>query len=206
LKFHLRGSEQGWSPQCDNVPAEEDEWGVLKAGCVNGWEFNPNQNKRLPADLEPVAEYEVQERDVIMSRANTRELLGSASIAKNIRSKLMLSDKLYRLDVDETYLTKEYLIMFLAIPVGRYEFERDASGASSSMQNISQDTVRNMWLPIPPIHEQAEITDYISSNIGQINAIQEATKQSVELLKERRSALITAAVTGQLEIEKEYVD
>jgi len=48
LKFHLHGIEQGWSPICDKMPATLEEWGVLKAGCVNGWDFDSNENKRLP--------------------------------------------------------------------------------------------------------------------------------------------------------------
>jgi type I restriction enzyme S subunit len=40
LKFQLsRQIEQGWSPQCENRLADEDEWGVLKVGCVNGATF-----------------------------------------------------------------------------------------------------------------------------------------------------------------------
>lgn len=200
LKFHLRGIEQGWSPQCDNVPAEEHEWGVLKAGCVNGWDFDPSQNKRLPSNLEPIPAYEVKERDVLMSRANTRNLLGSASLVNNVRLKLMISDKLYRLNVNEANLIKEYLLMFLAIPVGRYEFERDATGASSSMQNISQDSVRNLWLPIPPKEEQFNIVAFITLEAKKLDAIQEAAKQSINILKERRSALITAVATGQIDV------
>jgi type I restriction enzyme, S subunit len=40
LKFCLHGIEQGWSPSCENRPAESDQWGVLKVGCVNGTQFN----------------------------------------------------------------------------------------------------------------------------------------------------------------------
>ena len=85
LKFHLHGIEQGWSPICDNVPATAEEWGVLKAGCVNDWEFNPNQNKRLPDDTAPRPRYEICRGDVVMSRANTTNLLGSTVYVGNVR-------------------------------------------------------------------------------------------------------------------------
>lgn len=32
--------EQGWSPQCDNQPADDNCWGVMKVGCVNGDTFD----------------------------------------------------------------------------------------------------------------------------------------------------------------------
>jgi type I restriction enzyme S subunit len=85
LKFCLRGIEQGWSPACENRPAELHEWGVLKVGCVNGTAFNPDEQKALPPDLEPIPELEIKPGDVLMSRANTRELLGSASVVGQVR-------------------------------------------------------------------------------------------------------------------------
>jgi len=199
LKFHLHGVEQGWSPQCDNIAAEVDEWGVLKAGCVNGTEFDPNENKRLPGNQEILTEFEVRAGDVLMSRANTTELLGSTALIRAVRARLLLCDKLYRLDVNESTLCKEYLVWFLRCPSGRYEFERDATGASNSMQNIGQDSVRNLWIPIPPIDEQRAIVSYIAAETSKLDALRSATERTISLLKERRAALIAAAVTGQLD-------
>src|SRR5207253_6072819 len=66
LKFCLDSIEQGWSPTCENRPAEIDEWGVLKVGCVNGIEFHPNENKALPAETQPIYELEIKQGDVLV--------------------------------------------------------------------------------------------------------------------------------------------
>jgi len=200
LKFHLRWIEQGWSPMCDSMPAGLEEWGVLKAGCVNGWTFDPSENKRLPDYIEPLPEYEVRQGDVLMSRANTTALLGSTALVGKVRPRLLICDKLYRLGVDHFTLCKEYLVAFLRCPVGRYEFERDATGASNSMQNIGQDSVRNLWLPIPPIKEQRAIVSLITGEAVKLENMQTATEHTVRLLKERRATLIVAAVTGQIDV------
>ncbi len=110
LRFAAARIEQGWSPQCENQQAEENHWGVMKVGCVNGDTFDSTENKALPIDLEPKPEYELRPKEILISRANTKELLGSAAIVPdNVRSKLLLCDKLFRLrpssDVDETFLT-----------------------------------------------------------------------------------------------------
>lgn len=198
LKFHLFGIEQGWSPQCDNNPAGEGEWGVLKAGCVNGWQFDPAENKRLPEELEPLPEYEVRAGDLLMSRANTTELLGSAALVRTVRPRLMICDKLYRLRVNEARLEKEFLVAFLRSSAGRFEFERDATGTSKSMQNIGQDSVSNVWLPIPPVSEQRDIVAHIRSETGKLDSALAATERSVGLLKERRVALIARVIAGRL--------
>jgi type I restriction enzyme S subunit len=59
VKHHCASIEQGWSPQCENEPSERDTPGVLKVGCVNGGVFRPSENKKLPADLNPIPEYSV---------------------------------------------------------------------------------------------------------------------------------------------------
>ena len=199
LKFHLHGIVQGWSPICDNMPAAPEEWGVLKAGCVNGWEFDSNQNKRLPDDAVPRTQYEVCRGDVVMSRANTTSLLGSIALVGNVRPRLILCDKLYRLNINDDTLNRQYLVSFLRTPVGRYEFERDATGASNSMQNIGQDSVRNVWLPVPPIDEQGAIVSHMGTASVKLEAMRAATDKTVRFLKERRVALVAAAVTGQID-------
>lgn len=202
LKFHLFGVEQGWSPQCDNYLAEPDEWGVLKVGAVNSWTFNPSENKRLPDDVEPFPEYEIKQRDVLMSRANTTQLLGSAVYVDEVSSKLLLCDKLYRLDVNDNQLDREFLVAYLRAQPGRFQLEREASGTSGSMQNIGQDTVQNAWITIPPLNEQKSIARRIRESRQDAEKMDSALRTSIGLLRERRAALITAAVTGQIPLEE----
>jgi type I restriction enzyme, S subunit len=201
LKFHIHRIEQGWSPQCEAVPAGPEDWGVLKAGCVNGDAFNPEENKRLPDSEAPLPDLEIRSGDVLMSRANTTELLGSAAIVRDVRPRLLLCDKLYRLDVNTAALLKEFLVYFLRTPSGRFDFERTATGASNSMQNINQEVVRNVWLPVPPPDEQRAIVEHIARATTKLDNVCAATERTIALLKERRAALIAAAVTGQIDVE-----
>lgn len=73
------------------------------------------------------------------------------------------------------------------------------------MQNIGQDTVRNLWTPIPPLDEQSTIFQDIELETQRVDALHDATERTIALLKERRSALIAAAVTGQIPIPSEAV-
>jgi len=76
LKHCITPIEQGWSPECDAQPAGETEWGVLKVGCVNKDSFAATQNKKLPESLQSDPSLEIRDGDILVSRANTRELLG----------------------------------------------------------------------------------------------------------------------------------
>ena len=84
--------EQGWSPACEDRQATEEEWGVLKSGCVNDGNFRQDDNKALPADLLPIASLEVKQGDVLMCRASgSRHLIGSVAFVDECRQRLMFS-------------------------------------------------------------------------------------------------------------------
>lgn len=69
-----------------------------------------------------------------------------------------------------------------------------------TQQNIGMGVIENLMLPVPPLHEQIEISKRLGEFIEESNAlIFEATK-GITLLKERRSALISAAVCGQIDV------
>ena len=169
LKHAINSIKQGWSPACENRLADDDEWGVLKVGCVNGNGFNDKEHKALPKEIQPIPELEIKTGDVLMSRANIRELLGSTSIVREIRSKLLLCDKLYRLDLNQKILSPEFFTLAMKSSIVRFQLERDATGASSSMQNISQSAIINVTLPMPNIQEQKEILLYIDRETAKIN-------------------------------------
>jgi type I restriction enzyme S subunit len=199
LRFLAEGIEQGWSPQCNNYPAEGDEWGVLKVGCVNGNAFNPRENKQLPADLEPRLEYQIKLGDILISRANTRELLGSAGIVNQLTTRLLLCDKLYRLRVDNT-VDKHFLVYYLRSKAARAHYECEATGTSGSMQNIGQDTIANLPVPLPPLNEQRVIVEFLNEQTARLDALLNQQHNLLNLLSEKRTALINQAVTQGLDM------
>ncbi|MFC5550873.1 hypothetical protein [Massilia aerilata] len=201
IKRVISSIEQGWSPQCENFPiSSADEWGVLKVGCVNGGVFRPTENKKLPPELKPVPAYSLKRGDLLISRANTRELVGSAAAVETDFDNLMLCDKLYRLRLHEARCTPFYLAAYLGTPQARSQIELEATGASSSMLNIGQSVILDLPAPIPSVAEQNEIQEFLRSETGRLDALNAVAERAIALLKERRSALIAAAITGQIDV------
>lgn len=191
--------EQGWSPQCENRPANIGEWGVLKVGCVNGDAYDESENKALPVELSPKNWYEIHQGDILVSRANTRELLGSATWVDKTQGKIMLCDKLYRVKTGSN-IDNGFLVRVLRSAPSRFQYERDATGTSGSMQNIGQDTLQDLTFACPPLGEQREINQWLATVMVQFDQLQERIESVVGKLQEYRSALITNAVTGQIKV------
>lgn len=192
--------EQGWSPQCDSRPAEAGEWGVLKVGCVNGTVFDPNENKALPPTLKPDLSCALKKGDVLMSRANTRELVGMTAVVDSEYSNLLLCDKLYRLRLRPDWLNADYAVLLLRCDYVRRQIELGASGASASMQNISQGVVRELAVALPSLEEQLEIVEAAYKVRAACTSLKSHVADHIERLREYRSSLISAAVTGQLDL------
>ncbi|KAA0018182.1 hypothetical protein F0A16_10665 [Salinicola corii] len=201
IKHVVCSFEQGWSPQCENVPVgSKKEWGVLKVGCVNHGRFDCQENKKLPDNLSPRHDLTVKTDDVLISRANTRELVGSCAVPTIDYPNLMLSDKLFRLRLHKSVADPLFLAFFMGASQTRKQIELEATGASSSMLNIGQGTVLEMTLPCPPVEEQIEIRDEIVKKTWSLLDMVGEAIELEERLKERRSALISAAVTGKIDV------
>lgn len=69
-------------------------------------------------------------------------------------------------------------------------------------QDLSFTHVKKVSLPKPPIQEQAAIANYIERATARIDALISKTERSIELLREHRTALITAAVTGKIDLRE----
>lgn len=67
-------------------------------------------------------------------------------------------------------------------------------------RRIKQNDLDNLPLPIPPLGEQRAIVEYIGEQTGRIDTLIAKAEEHIALAKERRSALITAAVTGQVDV------
>ena len=66
--------------------------------------------------------------------------------------------------------------------------------------NISQDKIKNTWLPIPPLAEQQAIADYLDQRCSEIDELIALKQQKIEKLKEYKKSLIFECVTGKRKV------
>lgn len=202
LQYVIEKIEQGWSPECLGYPAENEEWGVVKSGCVNGGVFSPEENKKLPDGLQVKPEIAIKSGDLLMSRASgSIDLIGSVGLVKNFHGNLMLSDKIFRIILNSK-VDKSYFALAMTSQLIREQIKISISGAEGLANNLPQSRIKKFWLPIPGKNEQKIIFKYVDEQINRLYFLISKSENSITLLKERRSALITAAVTGQIDLRE----
>jgi len=79
----------------------------------------------------------------------------------------------------------------------------DSSTYGAKMPRASADFINEMPLTVPPFKKQEKIANYLDTQTQKIDTLIEKAKQAITLLQERRTALISAAVTGKIDVRGE---
>ena len=96
-------------------------------------------------------------------------------------------------------LRPEYLLyVFRAM---KDEFRRLTMG--STHQTIYMPDVGKFWTPLPPVSEQDRIVGYIRNHAGKLDVLTGKIQEVINRLKEMRTALISSAVTGKIDVREE---
>ena len=97
-------------------------------------------------------------------------------------------------------LDAEYIDLLVRTPRFAEEITRYSKGVWSSRMRLYPEGFYEAWLPVPPMQEQQAIAAHVKQEVKKIDEFAQATERTITLLQERRSALISATETGQLEV------
>ena len=82
-----------------------------------------------------------------------------------------------------------------------YEFLRSISDdAGGTKGALTCEAVASLYVALPPLNDQRSIVARVSTDTSKLEALRVTTERTISLLKERRAALIAAAVTGQIDM------
>jgi type I restriction enzyme S subunit len=185
--------EAGKSPSCPDLPADGDDWGVLKVSAVHPDGFRGSENKRVTVKQHINPVFEVRAGDLLMTRANTPELVGLTCLVEAPRPRLMLCDKTLRLVVS-TAADRAFIFFASQMPFVRSQIESKATGSSGSMKNIGQQAIRNLRFPLAPLSEQKAISTRLLLAIG----AQQAELKTLGTLRGVKSGLSDDLLTGRV--------
>ncbi|MFI7080230.1 restriction endonuclease subunit S [Micromonospora sp. NPDC049903] len=201
LRHLIQSIEQGWSPQCEDRPTADGEWGVVKAGCVNSGTFDRSQHKALPSHITPRLDYRLRSGDILVSRASgSPDLIGSTAVVEDESTNLLLCDKIYRLKIDNNRTAPWFIAFMLRSHPVREHIKNGISGADGMANNLPTSAVKDCIIPNAPLSKQREAVKEIVAAQAATKSARSALVRADQFLRQRHQALITAAVTGQFDV------
>ncbi len=190
--------DAGWSPQCDDIPAGEGEWGVLKTTSVQWCEFWPHENKALPPGLEPIPGLAVQAGDVLVTRAGPRKRVAVVAAVRKAESRLTISDKLIRLRPNRRKIEPRFLELSLASPFSQEHLVQRKTGLADAQVNISQTILRSTPIAYPSVSEQHRIVAELDALQSRVDALKKLQAETATELDAMLPSILDKAFKGEL--------
>jgi len=171
------------APYLRNVDVQ---WGSINVSDLPEMDFNEEDRVK----------YSLKKGDILICEGGE---IGRCSLWNGELGDCYYQKALHRLRPMLKLDAPEFFILVMRTFVDAGLFSSQAS--ASTILHLPAEKLRAVRYPSPPLSEQLTIVAHIEKETTKLDAVRIATERTIALLKERRAALIAAAVTGQLEIQ-----
>ena len=159
-------------------------------------------------DIEDIATIDIPEAlashhllhqgDVLMTEANGNpDKIGRGAVWHAELQPCLHQNHVFALRSDLSSLKPEYLALCMGSAWGRAYFRATSTQVGIASTNASK--IRRFPIPLPPIEEQERMLAVLEERFAHLDKIESEIRTQLQLLSEHRQALITIAVTGQLD-------
>lgn len=185
LEKLLSGISAGKSVNGLNKPAVDNQKGVLKVSSVGPNGFDDNENKTIVNQIEFNPKYSIQKGDILITRANTTQLVGRVCLVHKSYPHLMLCDKTLRLEINKG-INRDFIVAALSTRSSRSQIQGFATGTGGAMKNITQQEIKNINIPFKSPAEQA----IIGNKLITINETIEMVRKKISKSRNFQKSLI----------------
>jgi type I restriction enzyme, S subunit len=186
--------ESGKSVEGDDRLAASGEPSVLKVSAVSFQGFRPLEHKAILRTTAAGLSVWPKRNQVLVTRANTPDLVGAAVWVSADHPDRYLPDKIWQTQLDASSLTHpRWLVYLLTMQALRHAISVRATGTSGSMKNISQKAFLQIKIPLPPLPEQQKIAAILST----WDATIEKTRDLIAAKQQQKKALMQQLITGK---------
>jgi type I restriction enzyme S subunit len=162
-------------------------------GDVKEYEFDLSNTRRMSSD---------DSNSLLPSRLNHRDLVcvrvGYPGITAVVTEELEGANCASVIVIRKGGFNSDWLCAAMNMWIGRQQVELCSYGAAQKQFNVA-DAIEFVF-PVPPSDEQEEIASFVENAIDRFNLLSSKAEKQIELLRERRTALISAAVTGKIDV------
>lgn len=173
--------------------SEDYQNAVLKISAVTTGYFNEMEVKPLPKSYDPPESHRANNGDILLSRANTTELVGASALVETFATNLFLPDKLWKLQLKDQ-VNAYFFWHLLQTKIVRSSISKASSGSGGSMKNISQKA----FLAISVPEFSNEVQNQIGNIVREQRALRHLLHRKLSLLQELQKSLANRAFAGLL--------
>lgn len=181
LRECLINIDNGKSFVCENFARKGDYPGILKLSAVTYGYYNQDENKALINERMYIPSVEAKKGDLLFTRKNTPELVGTSAYIYDTKPNLMLPDLIFRLNTTEK-CNKVFLWKLINHKLFRKNITQISNGSAKSMSNISKERLMDLEIILPPIELQNEFEKFME-NIQKQKEIVRHNLEEIEVLK-----------------------
>ena len=177
LEECLEQIDNGKSFICSDKPRTGDTPAILKLSAATYGDYRPNENKALLDESLFVESAEVHAGDLLFTRKNTPELVGTAAYVRNTPSKLMMPDLIFRLVPNEK-VNAVFLWQLINCKEFRPVIQAISGGSAKSMSNISKERLGKIKVICPPRELQDSLIPFVEQTGKSKAVIQKALDET----------------------------
>lgn len=197
FSYVIKKIEAGKNIRCEERPPQKNEIGIVKVSAVTWGFFNENESKTCNDISLYNKSIQIKTGDFLFSRANTIQLVGNCVIVRDVNKRLMLSDKILRLTINDNIYNK-YILYFSMSTMYRNQIVNLASGNQDGMRNISQKNLLKIRIMLPMKEEQQEIVRILDTLLEKERQVKEAAEEVLERIDLMKKSILAKAFRGEL--------
>ncbi len=168
---------------------------------VHGDIVDESSLDRIECDDEEYEKYSALDGDFFFVRSSLKlEGVGKSATILSPKEEVVFECHLVRGRPDKSGINPQFLNLYLNSKYAREYFVSVANVVT--MATIDQMKLKNLTLVMPALGEQNQIVSHVEKMVAEIDAMHEKATLTIEKLNEYRSSLITATVTGKIDVRK----
>jgi type I restriction enzyme S subunit len=146
--------------------------------------------------------YELEAGDVLMTEGGDFDKLGRGYVWEGQIPGCLHQNHIFAVRPDTRVLNPHFLSAVLTSSHGKNYFT-STSQQTTNLASTNSTKLRSLPVPLPPLAEQGDILEWVARSAGLEEAMMGKVSLSIDLLREYRTALISAAVTGKIDVRQE---
>ncbi len=151
----------------------------------------------IDIEAEQLERYRLEPGDVLMNEGGDFDKLGRGAIWHGEIADCIHQNHVFA--VRSHGVSSEWLNRITSSQYAQFYFMA-RSKQSTNLASISSSNIMELPVVLPPEDEQTKVLEFIDEETTRLDALNAESQRAISLLKERRSALIAAAVTGQIDV------